>query len=646
MFFVFLSFIISKPTIIPEPVEFNVYDGQFVLKNNSLITYEDSFSGSKEVAEFSAQQLSASTGYSFKLSNQPAGSGIHFGLSNSMTNKEGYLLFNDDSVVYISASTRNGLFYGFQSFLQLMPKEIYSSSPNTKNIEWTAPIVSITDYPRFEWRGFMIDSARHFFNVTVVKNIIDAASHYKLNTFHWHLTDDQGWRLEIKKYPTLTSIGSYRESSPMQWAHIIPDNVPYGPYYYTEEEVQDIIEYSRLRGITIVPEIDMPGHTLSLLASNPEFSCTGGPFKVATTWGVMTDVLCAGNDEAISFVKSILDEVVRIFPGNYIHVGGDECTKTRWKKCSKCQKRIKDEGLKNEDELETWFIDNIANYIETKGRHCIGWDEIMKGKLPEKAAIMSWTGTEAGEKAAEQGRNVVMTPSNILYLDYHQFGASEKYEHIGDPLPNHNPMYNIYMYNPTEKISEDKQKYILGCAGNIWSEYIYMDKEDIDYKAFPRLVALAESSWTPLEKKDWLRFLSNLGVSQLDKIRQMGILAAPIQLGTIPTWIKGDFAENKYYYAEWDISGALNTMMNYQIAFIHTSGVSKLKIRNVHLKYAGISVSSDDHDGTASFDDAENNVYNVHPHIPFVAGSVTISAELKCENGTDTSGVIYIYPVN
>lgn len=584
--------------------------------------------------------------YIFQLSNRSSGSGIHFGKSFTMTHEEGYQLFNDESVVYISASTRHGLFYGFQSFLQLMPKEIYSSEPPSTSIEWVIPIVSIVDYPRFEWRGFMIDSARHFFNLTVIKNIIDSASHYKLNTFHWHLTDDQGWRLELKKYPNLTKIGSYRTSTPMQWAHLIPDDVPYGPFYYSEEEVEEIIEYSRLRSIKIVPEIDMPGHTLSLLASNPEYSCTGGPFKVATTWGVMSDVLCAGNDECILFIKSILDEVIRLFPGDYIHLGGDECTKTRWKKCAKCQQRIKEEGLSNEEELETWFIDNIANYIETKGRHCIGWDEIMKGKLPDKAAIMSWTGTESGEKAAEQGRKVVMTPSNILYLDYHQFGASEKYEHIGDPLPNHNPMYNIYNYNPTENIAEDKQQFILGCGGNIWSEYIYMDKEDIDYKAFPRLIAVAETAWTPQEKKDWLRFLSKLGQEELDKVRQMGILTAPIQLSkTIPNWIKGDFAENKYFYAEWDITGALNTMMNYQIAFIHTSGESQLKIRNVHLRYAGISVSSDDHEGTASFN-AENNVYNVYPHIPFVAGSVSISAECKCENGTDTNGFIYIYPVN
>ena len=206
-------------------------------------------------------------------------------------------------------------------------------------------------------------------------------------------------------------------------------------------------------------------------------------------------------------------------------------------------------------------------------------------------------------------------------------------------------MYNIYNYNPTENIPEDKHQYILGCGGNIWSEFIYMDKEDIDYKAFPRLVAVAEASWTPLEKKDWLRFLKNLGTSELDKVRQMGILTAPIQLSAIPNWVDGDFAENKYYYAEWDITGALNTMMNYQIAFIHTSGESKLKIRNVHLKYAGISVSSDNHEGTAG-NVAENNVYNVHPHIPYAAGSVTISAELKCEDGTDTNGFIYIYPLN
>ncbi|OHT10474.1 Beta-hexosaminidase [Tritrichomonas foetus] len=626
-----------KPSIIPQPVELTVIDGQWTLTSTCQIGYDPSNSYAKEVAQFAADELKQSTGFSLPVVSQRVSSGIYFGKSDSLQKESEYQVIMDQSVVEIYSTTRSGLFYGYKSLLQLLPKEIYSQTKVT-NIEWTAPCVTIYDYPRFSWRGAMIDSARHFFDVDTVKSFINCASNYKLNVIHIHLTEDQGWRLEIKKYPKITEIGSVRDSSPMKWNRNKSDGVVYGPFYYTEDEMRDIIEYARLREVTIVPEIEMPGHSLAILSAYPEYSCTGGPFKPRTKWGIEDDVWCAGNDEAIAFLEDILDEVLKIFPSKYIHVGGDECPKSRWNKCSKCQQRIKDLGLKNADELESWFIEHFAQFLDSRGRYCIGWDEIMNGKLPDGAAIMSWTGTEAGEKAAEEGHNVVFTPTSYCYLDYYQFPADDAYEYIGGPVLTVN---HVYSYDPSSGVSDDHKHFVIGSQGNLWSEYIW-EKEDLDFKAFPRLLALAEVVWTPLEKKDWSRFLGSLGESNMDKLEQMGMNPSPIQLGQRMQWFNGDFPENKWISVSWPTTGTAGSSIgSYQAAFIHTSG-HPLKIRNVHLRYASVSVASDSHEGVAS-EEPENNLYDLYTIFPYLFGEVDVTAEVYCDGGSDCEGEVFLY---
>lgn len=308
----------------------------------------------------------------------------------------------------------------------------------------------------------MIDVCRHFFDIDTIKSIIDGMSHFKFNILHFHLIEDQGWRLDLKKYPDLAKYGSTREASPKMWSHGSElDGIQYGPFSFSEEDCKEIIEYARMRSIRVIPEIEMPGHALSLLCGYPQFSCAGGPFKPRCFWGVEPDIICAGNDEAIAFLEKILDEVLEIFPSVFIHCGGDECPRTRWQKCEKCQKRMKDEGLTTEDQLQSWFTQHFAKYLESKGRRFIGWDEILKGDLefPESAVVMSWLGN--ADKAAKLGHDVVMTPTGRLYLTWQQFHTEEPFEYIGGYRTSH----YIYHYNPLSGIPEDLHHKIIGVQG-------------------------------------------------------------------------------------------------------------------------------------------------------------------------------------
>ena len=625
----------ATPMIIPAPVELTVLDGEWELTESSMIGYDSSIPDSKDLADFVAGELKKATGFTLSVVDQAVASGIYFGKSDHITKESEYQMTMNSWVVSIYACSRSGLFYGFQTLLQLLPKEIYSQSQVSK--QWKAQCVDVYDYPRFEWRGIMIDSARHFFDVETIKLTLDACSHFKINMAHLHLTDDQGWRIEMKKYPNITQYGSVRDSSPRHWYSFLSDGTQYGPFYYSEEELLDIIEYARLREITIVPELEMPGHSLSFLSAYPQFSCTGGPFKPKCEWGIEKDVWCAGNDDAIAFLEDLLDEIMRIFPSKYIHVGGDECPKNRWYYCEKCQKRIKDQGLADEDELESWFIEHFAQYLISKGRSCIGWDEIMKGKLPDGAAIMSWEGTEAGEEAAEKGHNVVMTPTSYCYFDYAQFPASDDYEYISGST---NTLYNTYSFDPSNGISEDHKKYVIGAQGNLWSEYIW-ERTDLHFKAFPRMIALAELTWTPLEKKNWERFLYSYTQSGLERLHEMGIKPSPVQLGTKGEWFQGDFPKSKWVSAQWDLTGSAGSLGQYEVAFFHKGG-DALHIRNVNLYFSGVSVASDEHESVIS-EESYSSIYSLYTVLPHLFGAVSLTAEVKCENSTDCSGELYLY---
>jgi len=370
------------------------------------------------------------------------------------------------------------------------------------------PQVHIVDKPRFRWRGVHLDSSRHFFPKEWVKRLIDLAAYYKLNTFHWHLTDDQGWRLEIKKYPRLTEVGAWRRET-------MEDGEPYGGFY-TQEEVKEIVDYARRRFITIVPEVEMPGHCLAALAAYPELSCTGGPFKVGTEWGVMNDVFCAGSEETFAFLENVLAEVIELFPGEFIHIGGDEVPKLRWKNCLRCQARIKAEGLKDESELQSYFIKRIEAFLNSRGRRLIGWDEILEGGLAPRATVMSWRGVTGGIEAARSGHDVVMTPTSHCYFDYYQ-GRVDEPKAIGGFLP----VDKVYSYEPIPAgLKPEEAAHILGAQANLWTEYI-ATPEHAEYMLFPRLWALAEVVWSPKEK-NWADFENRLR-AHYDRLALRGV---------------------------------------------------------------------------------------------------------------------------
>ncbi len=423
---------------------------------------------------------------------------------------ENYELTINQNQILFSSENNAGLFYAFQTLIQLLPIK--------KSTELKIPCVNIKDVPRYQWRGMHLDCSRHFFTKEEVKKYIDYLAMHKFNIFHWHLTDDQGWRIEIKKYPLLTKISSQRKETligkPSNEESY--DGKSYGGFY-TQNDIKEIVAYAQVRHITIVPEIEMPGHSLAALAAYPQYSCKGGPFETYTKWGVSDDVYCAGNDSTFYFIQNILSEVADLFPGKYIHIGGDECPKVRWKTCAKCQKRIVDEKLKDENELQNYFITRIEKFVNSKGKQIIGWDEILEGGLAPNAAVMSWRGTEGGIAAAKLKHNVVMTPGKPCYFDHYQLEDNSQ-----EPLAigGFNPLDAVYNYNPTPNIlSVDEQKFILGAQGNVWTEYI-TDFSKVEYMSMPRMAALSEVLWTPLNKKNYKNFILRLKIHSklLDKM--------------------------------------------------------------------------------------------------------------------------------
>lgn len=415
--------------------------------------------------------------------------------------KEGYKLSVTPTGARIVASSPAGLFYGTQSFLQLLNKQNET------------PLVEINDYPRFAYRGLHLDVGRHMFPVAFIKKYIDVMAFHKFNRFHWHLTEDQGWRIEIKKYPKLTSVGGFRKESPVgrattkTRASVVYDGKPYGGFY-TQEEIKEVVAYAKKKHITVIPEIEMPGHAQAALAAYPNLGCTGGPYETATTWGVFQDVFCAGKEETFTFMQDVLDEVLTLFPSEYIHIGGDECPKTRWEQCPHCQKRIADQKLKDEHELQSYFIQRIEKYLNNKGRQIIGWDEILEGGLAPNATVMSWRGEEGGIAAAKQKHKVIMTPGKWVYLDYYQDTAkTEPMAIIG-----YTPVSKVYHYEPVPpQLSSEEAKYVIGSQCNVWSEYM-KTPEHVEYMVYPRATAMSEVLWTPKENKDYEDFVERMKV--------------------------------------------------------------------------------------------------------------------------------------
>ncbi|MDR1668081.1 MAG: family 20 glycosylhydrolase, partial [Bacteroidales bacterium] len=393
-----------------------------------------------------------------------------------------------------------GLFYGVQTLRQLISDEQAPSLPNVK----------IEDRPRFAYRGFMLDVGRYFFSVDYLKRYFDMMAHYKLNVFHWHLTEDCGWRIEIKKYPELTRKAAWRSSTQITYEGG-SNRIPHGGYY-TQEQVKDLIRYAAERHITIMPEIEMPGHTLAALSVFPELSCTGGPFAVPLlwehgTWQLEDDIFCAGNDDTFTFLENVLTEMIDLFPSPYIHIGGDEAPKAKWKACPKCQARIKAEGLKDEDELQSYFVRRIEKLISSKGRQLVGWDEILQGGLAPNAVVMSWRGEEGGIEAARKGHHAIMAPHQYMYLDYYQ---SKDRPNEPAALGGFLPLEMVYHYEPyTPQLTAEQHAFITGVQTCIWMEFVHSEAH-LEYMTFPRAMAVAEIAWSPAEKKNYPHFLERM----------------------------------------------------------------------------------------------------------------------------------------
>ncbi|MBR1706780.1 MAG: beta-N-acetylhexosaminidase [Bacteroidales bacterium] len=453
-------------------------------------------------------QLCAVSGKKSTVGSEERGQKVRF-LPNPNLGAEEYALNIDGNGVVAEASAFPGFFYAIQTLKQMLPAEIYG----TKKVSaaWVLPYASILDSPRFDYRGILLDPCRHFWTVEETKRIIDIASIYKINRLHWHLTEDQGWRWEVKKYPGLTEIGAWRNGTCIGKDFTSNDGIRHGGFY-TQDELRDVVEYARRRGITVIPEIDLPGHMLAALAAYPELGCTGGPYEVWTRWGISEDVLCVGKEETFTFLEDILTELIDIFPSEYIHIGGDECPKVRWVSCPRCQARIKQLGLKAhgnisaEQELQCYVTARIQKFLNDRGRKIIGWDEILEGNLAPGATVMSWRGVKGGIEAARRGFDVVMTPNKYLYIDYYQSQEVDK-EPFG--IGGYVPVGKVYGYEPYEGMDPGTESHILGVQANLWTEYI-VTPEHLEYMLLPRLCALSEVQWCDASHKDYARFDASL----------------------------------------------------------------------------------------------------------------------------------------
>ncbi|MFZ4549343.1 MAG: beta-N-acetylhexosaminidase, partial [Bacteroidales bacterium] len=503
------NFVMAAPiNIVPIPTKVTLGEGVFILQKDTRILIDENNNELNELAQLLATKFEFSAGFPVKVGMYKPGSKLKnvivLTLENPDVNlgKEGYTLDVSRKDVFIRSLSANGIFYGVQSLLQLLPADFNIQEAMQQS--YTIQSVSIKDMPRFAYRGLHLDVGRHLFPVAFIKKYIDIMAMYKLNTFHWHLTEDQGWRIEIKKYPRLTSIGSTRKGTQIGKTDEV-DSIPYSGFY-TQEEAREIVAYAASKFITVIPEIEMPGHSVAALAAYPNLACTAGPFEVRTKWGVSDDICCAGNDSVFTFFQDVLTEIMDIFPSSYIHIGGDEAPKIRWEKCPKCQVRIKKEGLSNEAELQSYFIKRIEKFLISKNRHLIGWDEILEGGLAPEATVMAWRGIQAGIDAATQGHDAIMTPVDYCYFDYYQGDPATEPDANGAKLT----LKTVYSYNPIPPVlSAEQAKHILGVQGNVWTEFI-KTPDAVEYKAFPRAIALAEVAWSQQENRNWDDFLKRM----------------------------------------------------------------------------------------------------------------------------------------
>ena len=480
--------------VVPLPKSVVMAKGlPFNLTNATTIVYEGTNPEMKRNARFLSEYIQQASGIKTAVLDKrdKKAAAIVLTIDPKVTGAEAYRLSVNNKQVTIAASTPAGVFYGIQTLRKSLPVQ-------TTGEAITLPAVTVADAPRFGYRGMMLDCARHFFPLSFVKKFIDILAMHNMNVFHWHLTEDQGWRLEIKSHPELTAKSSMRSGTVIGHNATVDDSIPHGGFY-TQQEAREIVEYARQRHITVIPEIDMPGHMLAALAAYPELGCTGGPYEVGHRWGVYKDVLCLGKESTYKFVQDVIDEVVDIFPAKYFHIGGDESPTVMWEKCPKCLQKAKDENT-DIKHLQQYFTNRVEKYLNGKGKSIIGWDEILEGKINQSATIMSWRGVEAGLKAAKQGHDVIMTPSSHVYFDHYQ---TKDTKHEPDAIGGCSPVEKVYSYEPLpDTLSAEAKNRIKGVQANLWTEYIPFTTQ-AEYMVLPRMAALAEVQWTPVAKKNF-----------------------------------------------------------------------------------------------------------------------------------------------
>jgi len=507
--------------IVPKPVQVSPSDGTFELTPSTRILISED---TRATGHYLKDLLQASTGYPLTVTDTPnvdiPRDSILLTTSNAEPSlgNEGYDLTIVPGTVVVHAPRPAGIFYAIQTFRQLLPAEI-ESRKRVAGIPWRVPAVTVKDQPRFPWRGMMLDVGRHIFPMTFIKRFIDLMAMHKMNVFHWHLTEDQGWRIEIRKYPRLTETGAWRDASPLPGEMETLDGKRYGGFY-TQEQIREIVAYAANQFITILPEIEMPGHTVAALASYPELGCTGGPYAVRTSWGIAEDVFCAGNEQTFAFLEDVLGELLDLFPGEFIHIGGDECPKEHWKYCPKCQTFIQEHGLKDEQQLQSYFVQRIERFLNAQGRRMIGWDEILEGGLAPNATVMSWRGMEGGLKAIQAGHDVVMSPTSHCYLDYPQSLEPDK------KVPgwmNYTPLEKAYEFEPVPTgFSPEQAAHVLGVQANLWTEFVPSEQR-AEYMAYPRASALAEVMWSAPDSRDFQDFSWRLKKGLLPHLEALGV---------------------------------------------------------------------------------------------------------------------------
>lgn len=485
--------------VVPLPNSVTMTGGEpFELTPSTTVAYPEGNKDMERNAQFLARYVNDATRMTLSVVPGKAKKDIRLVLDKKVSGEEAYTIMVDKKGVTIAGSTPKGVFYGVQTLRKSLPVGAATVV--------RLPSVKISDSPRFVHRGMMLDCSRHFFPLEFVKRYIDLIAMHNMNVFHWHLSDDQGWRIEIKKYPELTIKGSRRSGTVIGYNTALDDSIPYGGYY-TQEQAREIVEYARQRYVTVIPEIDMPGHMLAALATYPELGCTGGPYEVGHRWGIYKDVLCVGNEKIYDFCEGVLDEIMQIFPSKLIHIGGDETPTEVWEKCPKCIKRAEDNNM-TVKQVQSYFTSRIEKYVNSRGRRIIGWDEILGGDISQSAVIQSWRDTKHGRIAAEAGHDVIMSPTSHCYFDYSQ--ADEKNSKYEPTLcGGYIPVEKVYAFEPCdENLPESYRPHILGVQANIWAEYLLYPNQ-VEYQALPRMAALAEVQWTS-GKKDYQAFLKRL----------------------------------------------------------------------------------------------------------------------------------------